>query len=179
MLALVVGSASAATYNLRAGATTVNLRDARTEWGYALVSYDLEDGAGPGPGTNSIMVPGPTIYVPAGPGSDHQPDQQPGRVHLHRGPGPEAHRYADAHSAVASPPSPTRPRHHRHCHVLLVGCRAQGRHLSSTTAAATPPSRSTWVSTARWWSMPTRRAATSGLAAYPGVCYDRDIVVIY
>mgnify|MGYP001812608823 FL=1 len=65
MLALVAGSASAATYDLRAGTTTVDYGSGSVDaWGYALVSSDI--GGGPVAGDDQVMVPGPTIYVPAG-----------------------------------------------------------------------------------------------------------------
>ena len=63
MLALVAGSASAATYNLRAGATSVDHGNGLVAaWGYALVSTDVPDITA----DNTVRVPGPTIYVPAG-----------------------------------------------------------------------------------------------------------------
>jgi FtsP/CotA-like multicopper oxidase with cupredoxin domain len=68
LLALVAGSASAATYNLRTGTATVNYGMDVEMWGYALVSFDLEDGNGVQAGGDTVMVPGPIIYVPAGQG---------------------------------------------------------------------------------------------------------------
>ncbi len=180
MLALVTGSASAATYNLRADATTANLGSPVTAWGYALVSYDLEDGAGTIPGDNLPMIPGPTIYVPAGQGLT---------INLLNNLGESTSIVVHGQKLTGTP---TRDL-------------ASGRVTAFTDEAGATSGTATY-----FWSAAELKAGTflynsgshpakqahmglygavvvdadatgcaSGLAAYPGVCYDRDIVVIY
>ncbi len=69
VLALAAGPAFAATYTLRAAATTMTLPGNATPipmWGFALVSYDL--GAGLVEVNGAVSVPGPKLAVPAGQG---------------------------------------------------------------------------------------------------------------
>ncbi len=178
MLALVVGSASAATYNLRAGASSMNLGTATDMWGYALVSYDLEDGNGLQSGTDSVMVPGPIIYVPAG---------QSLTINLTNNLAESTSIVVQGQKLTGSP--------------VMTG----GRVTAFTTEAGpfTGSASYSWaagelnpgtylyssgshpaeqVHMGLYGALVVDADATgcdSGLAAYPGVCYDRDIVVIY
>ena len=63
VMAVMAGSSYGAVYNLRADVTTKVIDGATIPmWGFALVSYDLE--AGPIPGDDIVIVPGPVITVP-------------------------------------------------------------------------------------------------------------------
>jgi FtsP/CotA-like multicopper oxidase with cupredoxin domain len=72
-LVIMISPAFGATYNLRAG--TMDMPDPANPgvdtilmWGYALVSYDLEDGLGLIAVNGDVTVPGPPLTVPAGQG---------------------------------------------------------------------------------------------------------------
>ena len=176
MLALVAGSASAATYDLRAGATTVDHGNgAVPAWGYALVSTDV-------PGVvadNVVRVPGPTIYVPAG---------QDLTINLLNNLGESTSIVIQGQRLTGAPQF-----------------NGAGRVTAFTDeAGATAGTASYFWSAAELktgtflynsGSHPSKQVhmglygavvvdadatgCTSGLAAYPGVCYDRDIVIIY
>ncbi len=182
MLALVTGSASAATYNLRADAYTVDHGNGTgpvPAWGYALVSFDLEDGGGTVLGNNLPMVPGPTIYVPAGQGLTINLENNLGEgtsivVHGQRLTG-----------------MPTRNLDGRVTAFTDEAGDTNGTAVYSWSAAELKAGTFLYNS----GSHPAKQVhmglygavvvdadatgCTSGLAAYPGVCYDRDIVVIY
>jgi len=179
MLALVGGSASAATYNLSAGTTTDTLGTESVEmWGYSLVSYDLEDGAGPVTVNSGVMVPGPTIHVPAGQGLT---------INLENG-------LADATSIVIQGQklkgSPVMTGG-RVTAFTTEAAALTGSVTYSWTAAELKPGTYLYSSGSHpaeqvhmglYGALVVDADATgcaSGLAAYPGVCYDRDIVVIY
>jgi FtsP/CotA-like multicopper oxidase with cupredoxin domain len=68
LLAAMTGTASGVTFTVRAepDELTKTMLDSTevTMWGFALVEYDI--GAGPVPGDNIVMVPGPLLEVPPG-----------------------------------------------------------------------------------------------------------------
>jgi len=179
LLALVAGSASAATYNLRTGAASVNYGMDVEMWGYALVSFDLEDGNGVQAGDDTIMVPGPIIYVPAGQGLTINLTNGLGVTtsivvqgqNLTGAPQFNADGRVTAFTDEAAPTTGTAS------YTWAAGVLEPGTYLYSS---GSHPSEQ--VHMGLYGAMVVDADATgcaSGLAAYPGVCYDRDIVVLY
>jgi len=182
MLVLVTGSASAATYNLRADATAVdhgNGTGAVPAWGYALVSYDLEDGAGTVLGDDLPVIPGPTIYVPAGQGLT---------INLTNNLGEATSIVVHGQKLTGTP---TRNLDGRVTSFTDAAAATTGTAVYSWTAAELKAGTFLYNS----GSHPAKQvhmglygavvvdADSDGdpatLEAYPGVFYDRDIVVIY
>ena len=179
MLALVVGSASAATYDLRAGATTVVYGTSGVPaWGYALVSYDI--GGGPVTGDNVIAVPGPTIYVPAGqnltinllnnlgePTSIVVQGQKLTGTPQFNGAG-RVTAFTDEAGATAGTAS----------YFWSAAELKAGTFLYNSGSHPSKQVHMGLYGAVVVDAAPGTECAGS-LAAYPGVCYDRDIVIIY
>ena len=178
MLALVAGSASAATYDLRAGTTTVDYGSGSVDaWGYALVSSDI--GGGPVAGDDQVMVPGPTIYVPAGQdltinllnnlgeGTSIVIQGQKLTGGLQRNLDGRVTAFTDEAAAGAGTAS-------------YFWSAAELKAGTFLYNSGSHPAKQ--VQMGLYGAVVVDADATgcaSGLAAYPGVCYDRDIVIIY
>ena len=180
VLGLLVGPASAATYTLRAGTTGTGTN---TTWGYALVSYDLEDGNGPSAGDNTVALPGPTLRVPAGQNLTIVLTNElaaPTSIVI---PG-------QALPAGSSPRIVTDLAGRDRAASFTTEVTGGGGPVSFTGTAPRPGTYlyhsgtdlGTQVHMGLYGAVvvdadPT--GCTSGLAAYAGVCYDREIVVVY
>jgi len=178
LLVLVAGSASAATYDLRAGTTSVTYGlESVDAWGYALVSSDI--GSGPVAGPNQVTVPGPTIYVPAG---------QDLTINLLNNLGESTSIVIQGQKLTGAP---------------QINGAGRVTAFTNEAGATTGTASYFWAAADlkpgtflyNSGSHPAKQVhmglygavvvdadangCASGLAAYPGVCYDRDIVIIY
>ena len=176
LLVLVAGSASAATYDLRAGITSVDHGSGLVDaWGYALVSTDVAGVTA----DNIVTVPGPTIYVPAG---------QDLTINLTNDLGESTSIVIHGQKLTGAP---------------QINVDGRVTAFTDEAAASTGTASYFWAAAElkagtflyNSGSHPAKQVhmglygavvvdadatgCASGLAAYPGVCYDRDIVIIY
>ncbi|MEX1311280.1 MAG: multicopper oxidase domain-containing protein [Candidatus Sulfomarinibacteraceae bacterium] len=178
VLALVAGSASAATYDLRAGTTSVDYGNGPVAaWGYALVSSDI--GGGPVAGDNVVMVPGPTIYVPAG---------QDLTINLLNNLGESTSLVIQGQKLTGTPQINVGGRVTAFTDEAAAGAGTASYYWSAAELKAGTFLYNSGSHPAKQVHMGLYGAVVvdadptgcaSGLAAYPGVCYDRDIVIIY